>query len=238
MSIKLRDSIAIDIFLYAVKFHKSKKLSGMLLFNLFHIGTLILAVTNMFALTSSASGLLTLTFSPHIDASPFVPRYFPNLLVQPAHLCFRSTSLSRPRSVKLILKSNYNLTLCFVQSCFNLEIVLKTHIMSVLPERAVLSQTADPCGGSLLSHVTSLPPRFQNCQKRRGALLLPACSVWPFFSLSLSLLQPALSLAHQWIKGTICLHLLLSLSLKHTHTYRDRAKIEVFVRGDSGDSSN
>lgn len=162
----------------------------MLLFNLFHIATLILAVRNMFALTSSASGLLTLTSSPHIDASPFVPRYFPNLLVQPAHLCFRSTSLSRPRSAKLILKSNYNLTLRFVQSCFNLEIVLKTHIMSVLPERAVLSQTADPCGGSLLSHVTSLPPRFQNCQKEtsgRSAAPCMFCLAF-YFSLSLSLL--------------------------------------------------
>lgn len=165
-----------------------RSFSGMLLFNLFHIGTLILAATNMFALTSSASGLLTLTSSPHIDASPFAPRYFPNLLVQPAHLCFRSTSLSRPRSAKLILKSNYNLTLRFVQSCFNLEIVLKTHIMSVLPERAVLSQTADPCGGSLLSHVTSLPPRFQKLSERNvGALCCSLHVLFGFFFLSLSL---------------------------------------------------
>lgn len=165
----------------------------MLLFNLFHTGTLISAGTNTFSLTSSAPGLPTLTFSFQINASPFVPRYFPSLLVQPAHLCFHITSLSRPRSAKLILKSNYNLTLRFVQSGFNLEIVLKTHIMSVLPERAVLSQTADPCGGSLLSHVISLPPCLQNCQKKTSERSAAPCMFsLAFFSLCCNLHSPRL----------------------------------------------
>lgn len=99
-----------------------------------------------------------------IDASPFGPHCFPNFLVQPARLCFRLPSLSRPPRAKLISKSNYNLTLRFVQPGFNLKIVLKTRLMSVLSQRGVLSQAADPCGGSLLSHVISLPPCPRNCQ--------------------------------------------------------------------------